>query len=107
MVNSLHFLTDYGTLNHTQIWYQITMNDNRLLNAVVAAKHDKFYTRGIALNIAMVLSYAFFRKIILCKYNDPFESNFFKYFVFCFTRLNLKIVSQEQLTIDNTASSYF
>jgi hypothetical protein len=68
---------------------------NRSLNAAKAAKQDEFYTRyeDIQKEIEAYLEYdpnTFRDKIVYCNCDDPFESNFFKYFAINFNRLGLK-----------------
>jgi len=59
------------------------------------AKNDEFYTQytDIQKEIEKYLEYdpdTFRHKVIYCNCDDPFESNFFKYFVLNFNRLGLK-----------------
>lgn len=59
------------------------------------AKNDEFYTQysDIQKEIEAYLEYdadVFREKIVYCNCDDPFESNFFRYFVLNFTRLGLK-----------------
>jgi hypothetical protein len=68
---------------------------NRNLNVARAAKQDEFYTRyeDIQKEIEAYLEYdpnTFRDKIVYCNCDDPFESNFFKYFAINFNRLGLK-----------------
>lgn len=61
------------------------------LNAAAKAKNDEFYT--LLADIERELRYYknhFKDKTVLCNCDDPFESNFFKYFVLNFNRLGLK-----------------
>lgn len=58
-------------------------------------RNDEFYTQyaDIQLEIEAYLDYnptTFKEKIVYCNCDDPFESNFFKYFVLNFKRLGLK-----------------
>lgn len=67
---------------------------NRLTNARTA-KQDEFYTRYIDIQKEVEAYIEFdpntFRdKIVYCNCDDPFESNFFKYFAANFNRLGLK-----------------
>ncbi len=67
------------------------MAGNKSLKAAVRAKEDEFYTQ--LTDIEKELRYYkkhFKGKIVLCNCDDPFESNFFKYFVLNFNRLGLK-----------------
>ena len=59
------------------------------------SKKDEFYTQYIDIQkeIEKYLDYnpnTFRKKIIYCNCDDPFESNFFRYFVLNFKRLGLK-----------------
>ena len=67
------------------------MAGNKDLNAAAQAKKDEFYTQ--LSDIEKELRYYrqhFKGKTVLCNCDDPFESNFFKYFVLNFNRLGLK-----------------
>ena len=59
------------------------------------AKNDEFYTQygDIQKEIEKYLDYnpdTFRNKIVYCNCDDPFESNFFRYFVLNFNKLKLK-----------------
>lgn len=65
--------------------------NNSQLTKARKAKNDEFYTQ--LTDIEKELRYYrrhFEGKIVLCNCDDPFESNFFKYFVLNFNRLGLK-----------------
>lgn len=67
------------------------MADNKSLKAAATAKKDEFYTQ--LADIERELRHYrqhFAGKTVLCNCDDPFESNFFKYFVLNFNRLGLK-----------------
>lgn len=67
------------------------MAGNKSLNAAAAAKQDEFYTQ--LTDIEKELRHYrkhFTGKTVLCNCDDPFESNFFKYFVLNFNKLKLK-----------------
>ena len=67
------------------------MAGNEGLSAAAKAKEDEFYTQ--LTDIEKELRYYrqhFHGKTVLCNCDDPFESNFFKYFVLNFNRLGLK-----------------
>ncbi|MBQ9446708.1 MAG: adenine-specific methyltransferase EcoRI family protein [Victivallales bacterium] len=68
-------------------------NRNTALNAANKAKKDEFYTQlsDIEKELRHYRSH-FTGKTIFCNCDDPFESNFFKYFVLNFNRLGLKKV---------------
>lgn len=64
---------------------------NQGLAKAAMAKNDEFYT--LLTDIEKELRHYrehFKDKVILCNCDDPFESNFFKYFVLNFNRLGLK-----------------
>ena len=65
--------------------------ESKGLHNAVKAKNDEFYTQ--LPDIEKELRYYkkhFAGKTVLCNCDDPFESNFFKYFVLNFNRLGLK-----------------
>lgn len=69
------------------------MARNNELGAAKTAKKDEFYTQLTDIEKEM----RYYRKhfkgtTVLCNCDDPFESNFFKYFVLNFNRLGLKKV---------------
>lgn len=67
------------------------MADNKLLSKAEDAKKDEFYTQLTDIEKEMRYYRKHFKdKTILCNCDDPFESNFFKYFVLNFNRLGLK-----------------
>lgn len=69
----------------------MTKRDNSRLTNAKKGKNDEFYTQ--LTDIEKELRYYrkhFKGKTILCNCDDPFESNFFKYFVLNFNRLGLK-----------------
>ena len=61
------------------------------LAAARNAKQDEFYTQldDIAKELKYYTQY-FQGKVVLCNCDDPYESNFFKYFALNFNRLGLK-----------------
>lgn len=66
-------------------------NKNTQLHAAGKAKKDEFYTQLSDIEKEMRHYRKHFEgKIVLCNCDDPFESNFFKYFVLNFNRLKLK-----------------
>lgn len=66
-------------------------NDNRGLHKAGRAKKDEFYTQltDIEAEMRHYKDY-FFGKIVFCNCDDPYESNFFKYFAMNFNALGLK-----------------
>jgi len=70
------------------------MANHNLTNAKTA-KNDEFYTQfaDIQKEIEAYLEYnpdTFRSKVVYCNCDDPFESNFFRYFVLNFNKLGLK-----------------
>ena len=68
---------------------------NRSLHAAKAAKQDEFYTQYVDIQkeveAYLELDADSFRgKVVYCNCDDPFESNFFKYFAANFNKLGLK-----------------
>lgn len=68
---------------------------NRALGAAKAAKKDEFYTQYVDIEkeVEAYLEFdkdTFLGKIVYCNCDDPFESNFFKYFAANFNKLGLK-----------------
>lgn len=68
---------------------------NRRLSAAKAAKQDEFYTQYVDIQkeVEAYLEFdqdTFRGKVVYCNCDDPFESNFFKYFAANFNRLGLK-----------------
>lgn len=66
-------------------------NKNALLGAAKAGKKDEFYTQLSDIEKELVHYRDYFRdKVIFCNCDDPYESNFFKYFALNFNALGLK-----------------
>ncbi len=68
---------------------------NQGLGAARAAKQDEFYTQYVDIQkeVEAYLEYdpdTFRGKVVYCNCDDPFESNFFKYFAANFNKLGLK-----------------
>ncbi|NUQ57228.1 MAG: adenine-specific methyltransferase EcoRI family protein [Candidatus Paceibacter sp.] len=68
---------------------------NKNLTNAKRAKNDEFYTQygDIQKEIAAYLEYnpdVFRGKVVYCNCDDPFESNFFRYFVLNFNKIGLK-----------------
>ena len=64
---------------------------NQTLNKARDAKQDEFYTQREDVENELRNYKAQFRdKVVLCNCDDPFESNFFKYFALNFNALGLK-----------------
>ncbi len=73
----------------------VTTASNRNLHGAKRAKNDEFYTQynDIQKEIGAYLDYdanVFRGKTVYCNCDDPFESNFFRYFVLNFDSLGLK-----------------
>ena len=66
-------------------------NKNTNLQVAKRAKDDEFYTTYETIE-QEVLHYTeqFENKTVLCNCDDPYESNFFKYFALNFNTLKLK-----------------
>jgi hypothetical protein len=72
-----------------------TKRMNRNLGAAKAAKQDEFYTQYVDIQkeVEAYLEFdkdTFRGKVVYCNCDDPFESNFFKYFAANFNKLGLK-----------------
>lgn len=68
---------------------------NRSLGAAKTAKQDEFYTQYVDIQkeVEAYLEFdpdTFRGKVVYCNCDDPFESNFFKYFAANFNKLGLK-----------------
>jgi hypothetical protein len=68
---------------------------HRRLHAAKAAKQDEFYTQYVDIQkeVEAYLEFGpdtFRGKVVYCNCDDPFESNFFKYFAANFNKLGLK-----------------
>lgn len=64
---------------------------NKNLNAAKVAKKDEFYTQLSDIERELKHYWQHFRgKVVLCNCDDPYESNFFKYFALRFNQLGLK-----------------
>ena len=67
------------------------MAGNKSLRSAEKAKVDEFYTQLSDIEKEMRYYRKHFKdKAVFCNCDDPFESNFFKYFVLNFNRLGLK-----------------
>lgn len=64
---------------------------NKNINSARKAKKDEFYTQISDIEKELLHYWAHFRgKTVLCNCDDPYESNFFKYFALNFNQLGLK-----------------
>jgi len=85
------------------------------LSQAKSKKNDEFYTQygDIQKEIEAYLEYnphTFQDKVVYCNCDDPFESNFFRYFVLNFNKLGLKqliTTSYKPSPIANTQLSLF
>ena len=67
------------------------MAGNLNLNSAKTSRKDEFYSQLTDIEKEMRYYRKHFKgKTVLCNCDDPFESNFFKYFVLNFNRLGLK-----------------
>ena len=67
------------------------MAKNSSLNRAKDAKKDEFYTQLSDIEAELKhYTHHFEGKVVLCNCDDPYESNFFKYFALQFNRLKLK-----------------
>lgn len=67
------------------------MADNKVLHKANKAKKDEFYTQLVDIEAEMQhYTNQFKDKIVFCNCDDPYESNFFKYFAMNFNYLGLK-----------------
>ena len=66
-------------------------NTNAVLNKAGVNKKDEFYTQLTDIEKEMRYYRDYFKgKTVLCNCDDPYESNFFKYFAMNFNSLGLK-----------------
>ena len=67
------------------------MSTNKNMNKAKVAKDDEFYTRMEDIEREVLQYTEYFKgKIVLCNCDNPFESNFFKFFASQFKNLGLK-----------------
>lgn len=67
------------------------MAKNKNLNSAARAKKDEFYTQIVDIENELRHYQKFFAgKTVLCNCDDPYESDFFKYFTIYFNQLGLK-----------------
>ena len=66
-------------------------NNNKSLSAAGQAKKDEFYTQLVDIENELRHYKEHFKgKVVFCNCDDPYESNFFKYFAINFNHLGLK-----------------
>lgn len=67
------------------------MPNNSALRSADRNKNDEFYTQLADIELELKNYKEYFKdKIVLCNCDDPYESNFFKYFAINFNYLGLK-----------------
>lgn len=67
------------------------MSKNQNLHSAKSAKNDEFYTQLSDIENELKHYREYFEgKVVLCNCDDPYESNFFKYFALNFNHLKLK-----------------
>lgn len=106
-------LTSNFSARNVVEWKDIMANKN--LTKAKIAKNDEFYTQfdDIQKEIEAYLEFnpdTFRGKVVYCNCDDPFESNFFRYFVLKFKKLGLKqliTTSYKPSPIANTQLSLF
>ena len=91
-IRSVHVFLLYKSLSsedkHTHNAWRMA---NKNLNAAKTAKKDEFYTQMKDIERELQHYWPHFRgKVVLCNCDDPYESNFFKYFALNFNQLGLK-----------------
>ena len=75
---------------------------NKNLNAAKVAKKDEFYTQLSDIERELQHYWQHFRgKVVLCNCDDPYESNFFKYFALRFNQLGLKKLISTSYAIES------
>ena len=73
-------------------------NSNKTLSAASKAKQDEFYTQLSDIENELKHYKEHFKgKVVFCNCDDPYESNFFKYFAMNFNHLGLKKLIVTQL----------
>jgi len=93
-IQKYFYIFDWWGKNNDNDLTGSNMANNNLTNAK-RAKNDEFYTQygDIQKEIEAYLEYdpsVFRSKVVYCNCDDPFESNFFRYFVLNFNKLGLK-----------------
>lgn len=82
----------YCRSNAVYVWKDgVYMASNRNLRSAAKAKKDEFYTQLADIENELRHYKDFFKdKIVFCNCDDPYESNFFKFFAMNFNSLGLK-----------------
>ena len=76
------------------------MAGNYNLHLANVAKQDEFYTQLSDIEEELKHYKDHFKgKVVFCNCDDPFESNFFKYFAMNFNHLKLKILTMTERKI--------
>ena len=94
-----------------KVWQKDNLMANKVLRKAKNAKNDEFYTQLCDIeNELKHYRNDFKDKVILCNCDDPYESNFFKYFAMNFNAFGLKkliATCYETSPIVNTQLSFF
>lgn len=81
----------YKTIGYNIMIMKKTSSSNRSLHNANRAKKDEFYTQLVDIeNELRHYKEQFHGKVVYCNCDDPYESNFFKYFASNFNALKLK-----------------
>ena len=82
---------EYVIIRTIKHWEIYCMAGNISLNKANKAKNDEFYTQLADIELELKHYRKHFKdKVIFCNCDDPYESNFFKYFAMNFNFLGLK-----------------
>lgn len=80
---------------------------NRALSSAKSAKQDEFYTQLVDIENELKHYRAQLRgKVVLCNCDDPYESNFFRYFALNFNALGLKKLIATSYAKSTVAGGY-
>lgn len=94
MVNLISLLENNIKKSYIILLYIILggfMANNKSLTQAKTNKKDEFYTQLSDIEKELRYYKKYFKdKVVFCNCDDPFESNFFKYFVLNFNRLGIK-----------------
>ena len=82
-------------------------NSNKTLSAASKAKQDEFYTQLSDIENELKHYKEHFKgKVVFCNCDDPYESNFFKYFAMNFNHLGLKKLCTNNLLCSEKKKNY-
>lgn len=80
-----------GSVKNDKAIVSDELRGNAELNRAGVAKKDEFYTQLCDIEAELCFYKSCFEdKVVLCNCDDPFESNFFKYFVLHFNELKIR-----------------